>query len=269
MTVPTAVRPRPSALQQWWVLTVRSTLPTLRNGELLTTIAAAGIFTAGFYIPLNKVMVASPLGMSSYAQFLMPLIALQAISFIAISSAFRAATDAVQGINRRFGSMPIAPLTPLAARMSANMCRCAIGLAVAILCGYAIGFRFDRSVEYIVAFCVLALLIGATLSFLGDLLGTLSKNPEATSTLLALPHLILGLLSVGIQPAERFPNWIQPIVRNQPVSQFVYALRALAGDTTAAAPAVIWSVMGPPLAWLLGLMLISVPLSAFVLSRRR
>ena len=52
------------------------------------------------------------------------------------------------------------------------------------------------------------------------------------------PQLIFGLLSVGIQPAEQFPGWIQPIVRNQPISQFVYALRALAGDTTDAAPSV-------------------------------
>ena len=50
-----------------------------------------------------------------------------------------------------------------------------------------------------------------------------------------LPQLIFGLLSVGIQPADQFPEWIQPIVRNQPISQCVYALRALAGDTTDAA----------------------------------
>ena len=85
MTVPTAVRPRPSALQQWWVLTVRSIVPTLRNGELVTAIAASVIFTAGFYIPLNEVMGAAIDGMSSYAQFLMPLIVLQAISFAAMS----------------------------------------------------------------------------------------------------------------------------------------------------------------------------------------
>ena len=81
----------------------------------------------------------------------------------------------------------------------------------------------------------------------------MSRNPEATTPLLMGPQLIFGLLSVGIQPADQFPEWIQPIVRNQPISQFVYALRALAGDTTDAAGAVTWSVMGPPMAWLLGL----------------
>ena len=104
------------------------------------------------------------------------------------------------------------------------------------MCGYVIGFRFHRGPAYTIGFCLLVLLIGATLSLLADLIGTRSKSPEATTPLLMGPQLIFGLLSVGIQPADRFPDWIQPIVRNQPISQWVYALRALAGDTTDAAP---------------------------------
>jgi ABC-2 type transport system permease protein len=262
-------RPTPSTLQQWWVLTVRVITPTLRNGEVLTQIAASVLFTAGFYIPLKQLMGAFTLGMSSYAQYLMPLIALQAISFAAISGAFRSATDSVQGINRRFQSMPIAPLTPLGSRMSASMYRCCLALVISLLCGHVIGFRFYGDAGHTVGFVLLALLIGATLSFLGDLIGAATKNPEATTHLMVLPQLIFGLLSVGIQPVEQFPEWIQPFVRNQPVSQFVYALRALAGDSTDAAGAVTWSVTGPALAWALGLMVVLVPLHGFVSTRRR
>jgi ABC-2 type transport system permease protein len=268
MTVPIAVRPRPSPLQQWWVLVVRAIVPTLRNGELITAIAVSVIVTAGFYIPLNKVMGASTDGMSSYAQFLTPLIVLQAISFAAISGAFRAATDAARGINRRFGAMPIAPVTPVAARISATMYRCVVGLVIALICGYVIGFRFYRSAVFTVVFCLLVLLIGVVLSLLGDLIGTGLRNPEATIPLLMGPQLIFGLLSVGIQPADQFPHWIQPIVRDQPISQFVYALRALAGDTTDAVPAVSWSVLGPTLAWVLGLLVFLVGVSVVILGRR-
>jgi ABC-2 type transport system permease protein len=87
--------------------------------------------------------------------------------------------------------------------------------------------------------------------------------------LMLVPQMILGLLSVGLQPVERFPAWIQPFVRNQPVSQFVYALRPLGGDSTPAAGEVTWSVVGPSLAWLAGLTLILIPLHALVASRRR
>ena len=268
MTTPSAVQPHPSTRAQWWVLTARFIAPTLRNGELAITIASSVVFTAGFYIPLHQVMgTATKAVCSSYAQYIMPLIALQAITFAAFSTAFRAATDSVQGINRRFGSMPIAPFTPVAARISAAVCRCVVSLTVAVVCGYAIGFRFHRSAVYIVAFCLLVLVIGALLSFTADLIGTGTRNPEAMTPLLILPPLIFGLLSVGVQPVQQFPHWIQPIVRNQPISQFVDALRALAGDGAPFGGSVTWSVIAPTLAWLCGMAAVLVPVSAIVLSR--
>ena len=263
----TVNRPRPSNLHQWWVLTTRLIAPTLRNGEVLTAVVASVVFTAGWYIPLNHIMGVRS-GMSSYAQFLMPLVALQGISFAAITGSLRAATDSVKGINRRFNSMPIAALTPLAARMSASVYRCAVGTVAALISGYVIGFRFYRNLGCVTGFCLLLLLIGVALSFLADLLGLSSKNPEATTQWLMLPQLIFGLLSVGIQPAEQFPRWIQPIVRNQPISQFVYALRALAGDTTSTAGSVTWSLVGPSLAWVAGVLIVMVPLSLILLLRR-
>jgi ABC-2 type transport system permease protein len=268
MTAVTAARPTPSTFVQWWVLSLRLIKPTLRNGELLIAIAAPVVFTAGLYIALNNVMGAARTGMSSYAQYVMPLITLQAISFAAMAAALHAATDAVQGINRRFGSMPIAPLTPLAGRMSANMYRCVIGLTGAIISGHVIGFRFYRTLEYTVGFVLSALAVGAALSFLFDVIGTRAANPEATTQWLVLPQMILGLLSVGAQPAERFPHWIQPVVRNQPISQFVYALRALAGDSTPGAGSVTWSVMGPSLAWVVGIVMVTAPLSILLIVRR-
>jgi ABC-2 type transport system permease protein len=159
-----AVRPATSTIQQWWVLTVRVIRPTLRNGEVLTQVAASIMFTAGFYIPLKHILGAFTEGMSGYAQYMMPLIALQAITFASVSAAFRSATDSVQGINRRFKSMPIAPLTPLAARMSASMYRCCIALVVSLICGHVIGFRFYGGAAHTVDFLLLLLLIGAAMA---------------------------------------------------------------------------------------------------------
>jgi ABC-2 type transport system permease protein len=264
-----AVRPATSTVQQWWVLTVRVITPTLRTGEVLTQVAASIMFTVGFYIPLKHIMGAFAQGMSSYAQYLMPLIALQAITFAAVSAAFRSATDSVQGINRRFKAMPIAPLTPLTARMSASMYRCSIALAVSLACGYVIGFRFYGGAAHTVGFCLLVLAIGAALSLLGDLIGVANENPEATMPLLLPPQLILGLLSVGLQPVERFPSWIRGFVRDQPTSQDVYALRALAGDGTPAAGAVSWSVIGPVLLWVLAEIAVGILLHARLAARRR
>jgi ABC-2 type transport system permease protein len=267
MTTLAVDRPSPSAIRQWWVLTIRVIAPTIRNGELFVAVALSVAFTASLYIPLKQIMGAVVHG--SYAQWIMPSICLQAVYFAAMSGALRSATDSVHGINRRLASMPVAPAAPMAARMSGNLYRCATALATGIVCGHVIGFRFYRGPVDIIAFCALVLMIGATLSFVGDLVGRVSKNPEATTHILLLPELIWGMLSVGIQPAGQFPEWIQPVVRNQPHSQFVDALRSFAGNSenTAAIPSA--SVVGPALAWLVGILVITGWLYSRVLRRRR
>ena len=266
--VPYAARPGVSTLQQWWVLTVRMITPTLRNGELATQVIGSMVFTVGYYLPLKQMMgVVQPL--SSYAQYLTPLIVLQAIWFAAVSAAFRSATDSVQGINRRFRAMPIAALTPFASRLTASMYRCCIALAVSVACGFVIGFRFHNGVLGIVGFAGLALLIGVALAIIGDLIGIATENPEATAPMMLVPQLTLGLASVGLQPVERFPEWIQGFVRNQPLSQWVYGLQALAGDSTDAAPEATWAVLAPGLAWAGGSALAALVLLAMVNKRRR
>ncbi|SPM37627.1 ABC-type multidrug transport system, permease component, partial [Mycobacterium rhizamassiliense] len=269
LTAPAVAQAHPSVRAQWWVLTNRFIAPTLRNGELAITIAASVVFTAGFYIPLHEIMGAATRGVSSsYAQYLMPLIALEAITFAAMSTAFRAATDSVQGINRRFRSMPIAPFTPVIARISAALYRCVVSLTVAVISGYTIGFRFRGSVADTIGFCVLVLVFGALLSFAADMMGTGSRNPEAMAPLLTLPPLIFGLLSVGVQPVDQFPRWVQPFVRDQPISRLVDSLHALAGDQAPFNAAVTWSSVAPTVAWLCGLAALLVPVSVLVLSRR-
>ncbi len=162
-----------AALQQWWVLTVRAIVPTLRNGEWATAVAASVIFTAGFYIPLKDFMGAATHGISSsYGQYLTPLMALQAIKFASFPerserqpTSLRASIDDLDPCR--------SPLTPAAARMSANMYRCVISSTIALICGYTIGFRFHRGGPfYIVGFCLLVLLIGARCPSPSDLIGT-------------------------------------------------------------------------------------------------
>ncbi|MGW4633312.1 ABC transporter permease [Nocardia sp. NPDC004415] len=264
----TDVRAAPATVQQWWVLTTRLIAPAVRSGEVLSSVLAPAAFTASFYIPLKTVMMFSGNGFSSYAQYMMPLVILQAAAFTAISAAFRSATDAVAGLNRRFGAMPLRPLVPVAARMSANLFRLVISLAAAIASGYVIGFRFRLDGWHTLGFLALSLLIGIALTLGADVIGTLSKSPEATSQALVLPPLIFGMLSTGLAPADQFPEWIQWFVRNQPVSQFAIALRALAGDTAGNAGVVSWSLMGPSLLWLAAILAICAPVAVRLSARR-
>ncbi|WP_327120324.1 antibiotic transporter [Nocardia sp. NBC_01730] len=264
----TQTRAAPMRTQQWWVLTTRLIVPSVQTGEVLASVLAPVAFTASFYIPLKTVMTFSGTGFSSYAQFMMPILIMQAAAFTAISAAFRAATDSVAGLNRRFGSMPVGPLVPVAARMSGNVFRLGIALTTALICGHVIGFRFYLDTAHTIGYVLFSLVIGIVLTLGGDVIGMASRSPEATTQALVLPPLILGMLSTGLAPAQQFPDWVQPFVRNQPVSQYVIALRALAGDTMPNAGQVTWSLMGPPVAWAIGTLLLCIPLAIRLNSRR-
>ncbi|MTE12891.1 ABC-2 transporter permease [Nocardia aurantiaca] len=260
----TNVRAAPATLTQWWVLTVRLIVPSVRTGEIITAILAPITFAASFYIPLNRVMSFAGLGFSSYGQFMAPIVILQASAFTAVSAAFRAATDAVSGLDRRFDAMPMHPLVPAAARMSSNVFRLLIGLVAAVVSTHVIGFRFVDGTAHTLGFLALGLLIGISFCLGADAIGTFTRSPEATTQMLVLPPLILGMLSTGLAPAHQFPRWVQPFVRNQPVSQFAEVLRALGGDTFGKVHPVTWSLVMPSLLWIAG----SMALSCFSIARQ-
>ncbi|MFE1591715.1 ABC transporter permease [Nocardia sp. NPDC058705] len=241
---------------QWWVLAQRLIRPAWRTGEIFTALLAPAVFTIGFYVPLNLVMTVYGHGLSSYAQFLMPMIVMQAVAFCAIAAAFRAATDARDGLDVRFATLPMPRWVPFAARITVAAHRAVIAVGAALVCGAVIGFRFYGSWWHTVGFLAFALLIATALCCGADLLGSMSASPEATTQILVLPQLIFGMVSTGFAPANQFPSWIQGFVRNQPVSQFVDGLRALAGDSTGNAGAVDIATLGPGLAWALGILVV-------------
>jgi ABC-2 type transport system permease protein len=253
---------RPSALAQWWALT-RRIVRTMARAELFVAMVTPLIFTLGFYLPLRYTMQhTGQLGMS-YAQYVMPIVALQTMSFTMMSNAQLAAFEALTGLSTRLQSMPVASFAPLAARISAGLVRSVVALAATIGFGYLIGFRFHSGIGQSALFCVFTLAVGTTLSVGADMLGNLSRSPEALSQALTLPILIFGLLSCGLTPVERFPSWIRPFVRDQPVSQFALAMR----DMTVGG-GVSWHVLWVPLAWLVGLAAVFVPAALWASGRR-
>ncbi|GAC78180.1 ABC-2 type transport system permease protein [Gordonia malaquae] len=218
------------ALRQTWTLTARGLLKVLRNGEFVYAFIAPAFLALCFYLPLRKVMDSTP-GMD-YGTFLMPIIIFQSISFAATSAAMRSAFDSSQGINARFRVMPVPSWAPLVARMVTN----AVLLTVSICCGaiacLLIGWRPGGGVVGTIGLFAFGLLIGLVLATLCDGFGMLAGSPEATSQLMGFPVMILGMVSTGFVPEERFPEWIRGFARNQPISQFVETMRTMDSSDT-------------------------------------
>jgi ABC-2 type transport system permease protein len=250
---------RPSSFAQWRALTGRIVRTMATKGELIVAVVTPLVFTLGFYLPLRYVMKVRGI---DYAQFVMPIIVLQTMSFTMMSNAQIAAFESMTGLSARMQTMPIGTLVPLTSRICAGLVRSVTSLAAAVAFGYLIGFRFVAGLGQAVLFLVFSLLVGTVLAVGADALGSLTRSPESLSQALTLPTLIFGMLSCGFVPESGFPPWIRPFVRNQPISQFSFAMRDMA------AGGVSWQVLWVPLVWLGGLAVVFVPLAVWASVRR-
>ncbi|MBD0860961.1 ABC transporter permease [Gordonia sp. zg691] len=236
---------RVSAFRQWQALTVRGLSGMVRGGEIIFAFVSPVFLAVCFYLPLRSIMNSAP-GMD-YAQFLMPIIALQSVGFMASAAAMRSSFDGVKGINTRFRTMPMPTSVPMLARLSTNCALLVISLVCATIASLAIGWRAEGGFWGTFGLFAVAFAVGIIVAILADAIGLLASSPEATSQALSLPILILGMVSTGFVPESQFPEWIQPFVRNQPISQFATSMRAL-NDGSAT-----FDILLPTLLWCVGL----------------
>lgn len=231
-------------------LTERSVLGTLRDGDLIFAIGGPVAFFLCFNVTLRMVVNIEGTGTYSYPQYVLPVIVVQAMIFTAMTTADRAARDHLSGLGVRLRTMPMSSFVPVSARMLSALIRATAALLASIAIGYAFGFHFDGHAGHLAAFGGIALGLSLALSLGADALGSVATNAEAAGQTLLIPQLLLVMLSTGIAPADAFPGWLEPFVRNQPVSQIAETLRGLTiGRVDAANLAV-------SLAWCTGLLVV-------------
>ncbi|HEU5152577.1 MAG TPA: ABC transporter permease [Iamia sp.] len=243
-----------SAVGQAGLLARRNLLRMGRNpASLVGAVVTPAVFFLSFYLVMRKVLEAQGI---DYEQYLPPAIVVQAMIFVAMTSAYFTADDRAAGVSDRLRAMPVRAGAVLAARLLADAGRAALCLVVVVGLGVAVGFRFTAGPLAAAGFVAVALGFAVALALAFGTVAHTARNPEAAVQGLALPYIVLFMLSTAFVPAERFPGWLEPVVRDQPVSQVIATLRALAsgGPTT-----------GPLLSstlWTLGL---AVPFAALTL----
>jgi ABC-2 type transport system permease protein len=228
-------------------LTERAVLASLRDRDLLFAILAPVVTFLGFTFALQNVINT---GGMSYAQYVLPAVIVQAMLLGALTTAEGAAKDQRPGFGVRLRTLPISALVPLSARMLYCLIRGALSVFAGIAVAYVFGFRMAGGFLYAVAFVVVALMLTLALSLGADATGSVGWKLDAASQLLLIPQLLLVLLSTGLAPAEAFPDWLQPFVRYQPVSQVTDTLRGFASGHVVAAN------LATSLAWCVGMLVV-------------
>jgi ABC transporter DrrB family efflux protein len=192
----------------------------------------------------------------SYVDFLMPGIIVQTSIFGALTTGLGLTEDMKAGVVDRFRSLPIARSAVLVGRTAADLATNTCALLVMLAVGIIVGFRPSQPFYDIVLALLLVLAFAYVFSWISAFVGLSVKDPESAQSVGFIWVFPLTFASSAFVPTDSMPQVLQWFAKINPVTLTVDAARALMiGDGDALKPAL------GTLAWLVGLLVIFVPLS--------
>jgi ABC-2 type transport system permease protein len=163
----------------------------------------------------------------NYVDYLMPGIFIQTVAFGGINTAMGLTSDVATGIVGRFRALPMARIAILAGRTVGDAVRNVAVVALMVVVGLLLGFRFHGGPLRAVVAMLFAPLFGFAVAWVFAYIGLAMKGPE-TAQLAGFALLFpLVFMSGAFSPITAMPSWLQIVVRNQPFTQVVNAMRAL------------------------------------------
>jgi ABC transporter DrrB family efflux protein len=195
-------------------------------------------------------------GRVSYVNFLMPGIIVMTAIFGALTTGLGLTEDLAAGVVDRFRSLPIARSAVLMGRTAADLATNTLTLVVMLLIGVLVGFRPSQPAYQVVLGFVLVLAFAYVFSWISAFVGVTVRNPETAQSVGFIWVFPLVFASSAFVPTAHMPGAVRAFADINPVTQVVDAARALMiGHGDALGPTLA------TLAWLVGLLLVFVPLA--------
>ncbi|XVQ16229.1 ABC transporter permease [Spirillospora sp. CA-255316] len=201
-----------------------------------------GTVVAGLLFPVMVVLMMGYLfggqmnvpGGGSYREFIMPGMFAMTMIF-GIETTFAAiAADAAKGVADRFRTMPMASSAVVVGRGLADMLHAVAALAVMVVCGLLVGWRWHEGIGNALAAVGLLLLLRFAVLWVGTYLGLVAKGPESIVAVQVLVWPVSFLSSAMIAPST-MPGWLGAAAEWNPMSATITACRDLFGGPGAAA----------------------------------
>ena len=266
MAVELEFEKRPQALQNLndgLIMIARSSRHIVRNtdqllGTFFQPIMFLVLFAAVFGGAISKALPPDV----SYLDFLMAGIIIQTVAFGSTTTAIAVANDLQKGIIDRFRSLPMSNLAVLTGHVISDLFRNGLSTLVMLVTGLVIGFRSSASpLEWLMIAGLIALFT-LTFSWIAAIMGVLAKSVEAVQWMSFVIVFPLTFASSAFVPTEGMNRFLKAFAENQPITQVIEAVRAL--------------ILGTPIGnhgwlaviWCIGILLVAVPLAAFLFKRR-
>jgi ABC-2 type transport system permease protein len=194
-------------------------------------------------------------GRIPYVDFLVPGIIVQTAVFGALVTGLGLTEDLKSGVVDRFRSLPIARSAVLLGRTAADMVVNVMTLVVMLAVGLAVGFRPSQPVYEVALALVLVIAFSYVFSWISAFVGLTVRDPETAQSAGFIWVFPLTFASSAFVPTTSMPAVVHAFADINPVTLTVNAARALTiGHADALPPAL------GTLAWLIGLLLVFVPL---------
>ena len=196
---------------------------------------------------------------TSYLNYLIPGVLVQAVLFGASQTTVGLAEDLSKGMVDRFRSLPMARGAVLAGRTLADSTRNVFVVLLMLVVSSIIGFRFEGSILQAVGAVALVVFFGFAFSWISALIGLLVKDPETAQAAGFVWIFPLVFASSAFVPVQTMPGWLRTFAEVQPISVTVDAVRYLTSGGVAPGAAssdVLWACL-----WALGILAVFVPLA--------
>jgi ABC transporter DrrB family efflux protein len=245
-------------LSDAWVVTLRNLRRIPRQPNVLVfAVIQPILFIVMFRYVFGGAMSNAPgVAGGNYAQFLMPGIFVQTVVFGSVAgAAIGIAEDMQKGLMDRFRSLPMSRSSVLLGRAVASLVPNSITVAVMMVVGLLVGFRFQGSALEAIGGVLLLLLFGFALSWVAILIGLSVGSVEAAQSAGMIWLFPLTFASSAFVPAQTMPGWLRAFAEVNPVSVTVDTLRGVFNGTD------IGSAGWQMTAWMVGILVVFLPLA--------
>jgi ABC-2 type transport system permease protein len=230
------------------VLTRRLLVRLVRNP---ITIVHALVLPVGFLITLKVVLgdsITAATGEDGLYRSV-PLVALLAAMSGSTAGMVGITAERLDGFLARLWVVPVHRAAALLARLAAEVVRL-FGTTLVILgTGLILGFRFHRGVAAAVLWLTVPVIFGVAFSAVVTMIALYWPKAVLVEAI-QIVGLIGTFFCTGLVPLDKYPEWVQPFVRYQPMSAAVDAMRGLSVGGPALMP------MLGTLAWSAGIFVV-------------
>jgi len=170
--------------------------------------------------------------MASYLPLLIPGILVQTVLTTSVVTGVQLREDMDKGVFDRFKSLPIARISPLVGALLADTVRYAIATTITWIVGYALGYRPEAGLGYVVLASLLIIACAWSISWIFAFFGVIARSASSVQGISMSVLFPLTFLSNAFVPIDTLPTWLQPLVNLNPISHLITAVRGLADTGT-------------------------------------